>query len=165
MKHLANAIPFAFLFLFVFNNFINSQNSSLSAIANAKLTISIKGKTAYCTTNEKGEFAISLSFISQTFEDRNMQPATIKVELLEDFKGKVKNKNLTVHLRKQNAPYYEFILYSKEVMEPNNEVELVCEQIEKNQTKSQPQKKNEIHRGKGDASKPGDKYMGQVAHF
>ncbi len=165
MRSIIKIIAFVLFILFLSFNFSFSQSSAHLKIANAKLTISFKGKIANCITNENGEFAISLSDTSKTFLDATIQTASIKVELPQDFKGKVKNRSLIVQLKKENAPYYEFILYSKKGKEPIDEVELVCEQIEKNQTKSQPQKKNEIKRGKGDASKIGDKYMGQVAHF
>jgi hypothetical protein len=146
--------------LFVFaslSTFLYAQDLSLNTISNARLTIELKGKTAYCTTNEKGEFAISLSDTSKTFINTSFISANIKVEI-PNFNKKIFNTNFTIKLEKEKAPYYEYVLSYKKGKNID-EIDLVCKEIPT--IKSLPH--GWVQRGQ--AGKHGDKYVGQVAHF
>ncbi|ROL57119.1 hypothetical protein D9V86_12455 [Bacteroidetes/Chlorobi group bacterium ChocPot_Mid] len=64
-------------------------------------------------------------------------------------------------LKQSDAPYYEFtLLYDKSknqlLIKPNTNIQ---------QRESKIKLQKGVNREKGDASKVGDKYMGQVAHF
>ncbi len=146
------------LFLVVDNTLAQGANF----VANAKLTISFKGRTAICTTNQDGQFAISLSDTSQTFKNINEQIASVDVSLPKTFNKKVTTTKLYIKLKKEKAPYYEFVLGYKIRNANNQDVELVIEEI--NSIKASGKNKP-IRRTKGDPKKIGDKYMGQVAHF
>lgn len=152
--------------LFVFNtlsNFLYAQDLTLNTISNAKLKIEFKGKTAYCTTNEKGEFAIYLSDTNKTFIGAKEYKAIITVELpkettkLDIPNSKVNsiNKTLNYILKQSEAPYYEFTLF----FDKSRNQLLIKQNI--NIQKSIIEQK--VPRGQ--ASKHGDKYVGQVAHF
>jgi hypothetical protein len=151
----------------LFNSLSFSQEKSkghnTAPVPGARLTIEFKGKTAYCTTNEKGEFAIYLPDTSKTFIEAKEHKAILTVDLPNNFKETADNKTLNYMLKQSDAPYYEFtLLYDKSknqlLIKPNTN-------IQQRESKIKLQKGVHIHREKGDASKVGDKYMGQVAHF
>lgn len=147
--------------LFVFNplsTFLYAQDLTLNTISNARLKIEFKGKTAYCTTNEKGEFAISLSDTSKFFINTLSHNANVKVEI-PNFNKKILNTDFIIKLDKEKAPYYEYVLYFKKGIKIDDEIELFCK--EKITIKSLPH--GWVQRGQ--AGKHGDKYVGQVAHF
>lgn len=158
MKTFLSSTSLITLFVFAsLSTFLYAQDLSLNTISNAKLTIELKGKTAYCTTNEKGEFAISLSDTSKTFINTTFISANIKVEI-PNFNKKIFNTNFTIKLEKEKAPYYEYVLSYKKGKNID-EIELVCKEIPT--IKSLPH--GRVQRGQ--AGKHGDKYVGQVAHF
>jgi|GEM_PF-3598281 len=136
---------------------------TLNAISGARLTIEFKGKTAYCTTNEKGEFAIYLSDTSNTFIEAKEYKAIINVELpkeseklgIPNSKANAINKTLNYILKQSDAPYYEFNLFFDK-----SRNQLIIKQNTNIQKSSIEQK---VPRGQ--AGKHGDKYVGQVAHF
>jgi len=158
MKTFLSSTSLITLFVFAsLSTFLYAQDLSLNTISNARLTIELKGKTAYCTTNEKGEFAISLSDTSKTFINTSLISVNIKVEI-PNFNKKIFNTNFTIKLEKEKAPYYEYVLSYKKGKNID-EIELVCKEIPT--IKSLPH--GRIQRGQ--AGKHGDKYVGQVAHF
>jgi len=127
---------------------------TLNAISGARLTIEFKGKTAYCTTNGKGEFAIYLPDTSKTFIEAKEYKAIMTVDLPNNFKETANNKTLNYMLKQSDAPYYEFTLFydkgkNQLLIKPNTNIK-----------KGDPQ---QVQRGQ--AGKHGDKYVGQVAHF
>lgn len=136
-----------------------ADDLTLDVISGAKLKIEFKGKTAYCTTNETGEFAIYLSDTSKTFTEAKECKAIINVELPKELaklgipnsKINAINKTLNYILKQSDAPYYEFTLYYDKVknqllIKPNYNIQY-------RESKIKAQKVSNIHREKGDASK------------
>ncbi len=131
-----------------------SKEPNTIPVPDAKLTIEFKGKTAYCTTNEKGEFAIYLPDTSKTFIEAKAYKAIMTVDLPNNFKETANNKTLNYMLKQSDAPYYEFTLFydkskNQLLIKPNTNI----------QKWVPPQAQ------RGQAGKHGDKYVGQVAHF
>jgi hypothetical protein len=143
-----------------------SKGHNTAPVPGAKLTIEFKGKTAYCRTNGKGEFAIYLPDTSKTFIEAKEYKAILTVDLPNNFKESADNKTLNYMLKQSDAPYYEFtLLYDKSknqlLIKPNTN-------IQQRESKIKLQKgliKARWNRENGDASKVGDKYQGEVAHF
>lgn len=141
-----------------------AQNSSIMPVVpNAKIEISFKGKKAYCNTNGKGEFAIYLPDTSKTFIKAKEYQAILTIDLPNIFKDSANNKILNYMLKQSEAPYWEFTLFYDKgkkqlVIRPNNN-------IKDREGKIMVQKNQGTKREKGDASKVGDKYQGEVAHF
>jgi len=135
-----------------------------NALSNVKLTIELNGKTAYCTTNENGEFFISLSEPTKIFNDASVVTAVVTVQQPTNSKMKVLDTKFSIKLKKDNAPLYKFILYYEPVGTKDEEmkVKVECEEVSNITVKANSQG---IKREKGDASKVGDKYIGDVAHF
>lgn len=131
-----------------------AQNSNLEQIAEAILQIEAQGKVSKCKTDTNGNFAISFSDESNFIN--NKIDANIKI-VSSGSKNYSANNIVKTTLIKNENLYYEFLLrynnhQRKFIITPQND-----NNIKKNGDK--------IKRGKGDASKSGDKYMGQVAHF
>lgn len=140
-----------------------ADDLTLDVISGARLKIEFKGKTTYCTTNEKGEFAIYLPDTSKTFIEAKEYKAIINVELpkepaklgIPNSKINAINKTLNYILKQSDAPYYEFTLFFDK-----SRNQLIIKQNTNIQKSSIEQK---VPRGQ--AGKHGDKYVGQVAHF
>ena len=155
--------------LFLNSASIAQVKTDVVTIPNAKLTIEFKGKTAYCRTNEKGEFAIYLPDTSKTFIEAKEYKAILTVDLpkepakldMPNLKGNAINKTLNYMLKQSDAPYYEFTLFydkskNQLLIKPNTNIQ---------QRESKIKAQEGVHREKGDPTKVGDKYEGEVAHF
>lgn len=139
-----------FLSLISFSKF-SAQSSNLEKVTDAVLQININGKVEKCKTDNTGKFAISFS--NESYFSTNKIEASVKV-VSSNHKKSSNDISIKLTLIKNENLYYEFILEYDNVK--RNYV--ITEQ---NDIKGNPQ----IKRGKGDPSKVGDKYMGQVAHF
>ena len=139
-------------------------------VPGAEITVEqVPGPTiikSICKTGENGEFDISISNLDE-FQGKESIVCKFMVTIKTDNKSKFKAKEsqIPLTLNKSDGPFYEFVV----VYDKANDkfiIEQVSEIIKSvdNPPKSND-KKEKIRRQKGDASKTGDKYMGQVAHF
>lgn len=142
--------------IFLISSNLFPQDVTSNVISNAKLTLELNGKRSQCITNEKGEFAILISDTSKYSSLLHFN--IINVEFPKEFQKHSTKSNFFIKVK--NAPYFEFVLFYKQGKLPE-EVELIIK--EKPGTKFMGNEKP--RREKGDASKVGEKYMGQVAHF
>lgn len=128
-------------------------------VPGAEITVEqVPGPTiikSICKTGENGEFDISISNIDE-FQGKESSVCKFMVTIKTDNKSKFKAKEtkIPLTLNKSEGPFYEFVVvYNK------GEDKFFIEQV------NEIIKSAGIKRQKGDASKTGDKYMGQVAHF
>ncbi len=147
-----NKKVFAISFFLICLSKVISQSSNLEQVAYAILQIDINGKIEKCKTDAGGNFAISFS--DELNFAGNKIIANVKIASSISKKSS-DNNSVKLILNKNENLYYEFILQydnlqKKFIISPQNNIK---------------GKDQQIKRGKGDASKPGDKYMGQVAHF
>lgn len=141
--------------------FVNATTKSANLsepVPGAEITVEqVPGPTIVktCKTTKDGEFAISISNIDE-FQGKDTKEIRflITFKQVDKTKFKTAETKIPLTLEKSDGPFYELVvMYDKE----SNKVV-----IERNKHTKDSQG---VRREKGDASKVGDKYMGQVAHF
>ncbi|MBC7362612.1 MAG: hypothetical protein H5U06_10105 [Candidatus Aminicenantes bacterium] len=147
------------LFTMFFVHQLLSQSQPL-AVAGAEVQVKINNKTVKCGTDENGHFGILFSDIKAIETAGPDINVFFTIKPPKNFKNRINDNRAFIGLSKSEGPYFELVLYYN----PSSGKFTVERDIS---TKSQPtsNKPQGIKRGKGDATKVGDKYMGTVAHF
>ncbi|HEK85825.1 MAG: hypothetical protein ACPLZD_00190 [Candidatus Saccharicenans sp.] len=131
-----------------------AQNQSFP-VAGAEVQVKINDRAVKCHTGEDGHFGLLFSDIKAIETKGPDINVFFTIKPPKNFKLKVQEKRTFIRVSKDDGPYFELVLS----FDPSSGKFVVKRD---NSIKGKP---TGIKREKGDASKVGDKYMPQVAHF